>query len=214
MPSLRLVAQQALIGFATLAAALASRPPAGFTTRSISLPSGQTATIHENPALVFRAVSNDPSTPKLRHAKRLSYQPYTGTAGRSDYCGEAFPSFSSGGAGGGAATASDCHALELAYSDPVKGWWAIDAADFAVAAAAAAAPGGEVTLATSGTCKFSVKTSEGTPESALFGTNDIRFYLNQAQQGAVGGKIGASSSVSCNKAPGVSVSLTWTVSKA
>ncbi|KAK0707855.1 hypothetical protein B0H67DRAFT_588787 [Lasiosphaeris hirsuta] len=192
MPSLRLVAQQALIGFATLAAGFTSSPPAGFIARSISLPDGAIATIYENPALAFRAASDDSASPNLRHAKRVSYQSYTGTTGRSDYCGEAYPNYFYGDA---AATASDCHALEVAYNSPVKGWWAINAAEFA------AAPGGVVTLATSGTCKFSVKTSTGTPESALFGTNDIHFYLNFAQQSAVSGKIGAEASVSCNKAP-------------
>jgi len=197
--SLRLLALQAISGLGSLTNALAIMPTTpspyeGLTPREITLADGTVATIYENRALTFHsAPASEPAPPNK--AKRFQYVTYTGL-GRNDYCGEW-----SGPVTGGASAplASDCHAIALAYTrqtsfgaDAVLGYWAISAADWA------AAPGGWITLAASGTCKFPIALGWGqAPQAARFGANDLRFYMNWVTGQAVGGKSESSGGVSC-----------------
>ncbi|KAK5653470.1 hypothetical protein OQA88_8956 [Cercophora sp. LCS_1] len=183
-----------LLALSPLVDALATPSPyTGLTPRIITLPSGTSATIYENPSLTFHKIREE----NTHLNKRLQYTTYANPAdGRNDYCGE-WNTVVTGGES--APLATDCKAIALAYtrSTPLGdngalGYWVIEAADFA------AAPAGYVTLAASGTCKFAVKINSPQPlQRALFGANDLRFYTNSAVGSAVGGRVDATGSVSC-----------------
>lgn len=202
MPSsLRSWAQQALIGFAVMTHA-ATIPTttrldahAGLVPREFTLADESKSTIYENLAIRFvkDSSSSAPESPHL--ARRLSYQKYTTPNGRNDYCGESNPNLSFGAT---APLASDCLAIADAYTESihtggVKAYWVATANDFANA------PGGYLTLASHGTCKFLIKINSGQPlQTVYFGANDLRFYIRGAAQNAQSGKVEALGSVSCN----------------
>lgn len=80
----------------------------------------------------------------------------------------------------------------------------IDAADFSNG------PGGYVTLATSGSCKFSIRIADsGAAADAFFGANDVRFYINYALHSASNGKIEADAPVHCSTGGSGSVSIEY-----
>jgi hypothetical protein len=191
--SLGLLAQQTLLGLAALANALTTPSPyAGLVPRDVTLADGTVAVIYENPAITFH---------KTRAAvplnKRLQYNTYpTPGAGRNDYCGEWNTQVTGGDS---APLAADCAAIAQAYTiqtpDGARGalgYWSISVADWN------SAPGGWVTLAASGTCKFPIALEVNQPvRNALFGANDVRFYTNSAVGSAVGGRSEAAGTVSC-----------------
>ncbi|KAK0644088.1 hypothetical protein B0T16DRAFT_192823 [Cercophora newfieldiana] len=195
--SFRLLAQQTLLSLLSLTTALVTPSPyEGLVPRDVTLADGTIAVVYENPALTFHKIRDADVLPSTL-TKRLQYITYaTPAAGRNDYCGE-WNTVVSGGPD--APLASDCSAIAQAYTIQTSlgasgalGYWSISVADWN------AAPGGWVTLAASGTCKFPVALSSGQPvQNALFGANDLRFYTNSAVGSAVGGKSEARGSVSC-----------------
>lgn len=213
--SLRLWAQQALISFAamthaaTIPTTTTSPLHAGLVPREFTLADGTKSIIYENRAIRFVEASSAPPAPHL--ARRLSYHTYTPPNGRNDYCGESNPNLSFGPT---AAQASDCLAIADAYTESintggVKAYWIATARDFANA------PGGYLTLASHGTCKFPIKINEGQPlQTVYFGANDLRFYIRGAVQSAQNGKIEALGSVSCNNnTDGFFVSVEYKVTR-
>jgi hypothetical protein len=216
--SLRLLAQQALLGL-TLVRALAIDPRSpsspdytGLTPREFSLADGTVTTVWENLALFVREPQPQPLPPlesqesnnHHKKKKRLQYITYAQPIdGRNDYCGEWNPTPSSPPTG---ALVSDCRALATAYSrqtslgeEGALGYWQAVAADFA------GAPGGWLTLAAVGTCKFPIRIPFDPLQPVRFGAGDLRFYANSAAgsaPGGAGGRVEAEGGVSCNNGTG------------
>ena len=219
--SLRLLAQQTLSGLTLVRAALAIVPRSpsspdytGLTPREFSLADGTVATIWENLALLVREPQPQPqplppplesqesqeSNNQHKKKKRLQYITYARPIdGRNDYCGEWNPTPSSPPTG---ALVSDCRALATAYSrqtslgeEGALGYWQAVAADFA------GAPGGWLTLAAVGTCRFPIRIPFDPLQPVRFGAGDLRFYANSAAAaapGGAGGRVEAEGGVSCN----------------
>ncbi|KAK3316965.1 hypothetical protein B0H66DRAFT_535203 [Apodospora peruviana] len=196
--SLRILVLQAIVGLA--AGAVLSNAPASadLTTRQ---PSPESAEILSGPNLLFTPVvatrdANAPSlgSPKLliarKHTKkRLNYT--DNAPGEDNYCGE---SVGANEVFDPATTPlqADCNAIAAKFSDPVKGYWTIFPSD------QAAAPGGWVTLAKSGTCAFKVRLDPPqTPQTFKYGTNDVRFFTTVYSRDAQGGHIQAESGAAC-----------------
>jgi Pathogen effector len=205
MPSLTLrVLAQAIIGLAATALALPHAStvghPSDLVAREVQLRDGSFATIHENRNLAFTtrgpSGTTEPSSPL---DKRFNYT----NPGYPDYCGEAtaIETF-----GDSAPLASDCETIAQTYAFPVSGFWTILPEDFA------AAPGGQVTIASSGTCKFAVRSLNDPVIFAHFGTNDLHFYIQSCVGDAQNGRIQALSDIACSNGVTASVGLEWKMS--
>ncbi|KAK3682887.1 hypothetical protein B0T22DRAFT_296101 [Podospora appendiculata] len=205
--SLHLLAQLAIAGLAA-AAAIASPPVKDTTDLAARDANPSPATVHVSPLITFTRSPEDTHDPATRRAltprtSKNKKKDFIYTAsGQSSYCmddeGEPITTTSSD------PLSADCQAI--AYAWPNAGYWTIPAA------ATAAAPGGVVTLLTSGTCAFKLHLLTGTapPYDFLFGTNDLRYYIGVYVRQAVGGHIGVKGTASCwNPTPGYFPANYW-----
>ncbi|KAK3332694.1 hypothetical protein B0T19DRAFT_109550 [Cercophora scortea] len=200
--SLHLLAQLAITGLAA-AAAIASPPVAKdtITTDLASRDANPSPVVHINPLITFTRSpidTHDPPTARsltARTSRTTKKKDFIYTPGQSSYCmedeGEPITTTSND------PLAADCQAIANAW--PGEGYWTIPAS------ATAAAPGGIVTLLTSGTCAFKLHllTGGAAPYDFLFGSNDLRYYIGVYVRQAVGGHIGVKGTASCwNQVPG------------
>jgi len=183
--TLRLLAHQALLGFATLTSALAILPP----------------DTSANPAAVAK--------------RAVTYHTYTdSTVNSNDYCGEANPNTSTSQNSPLAADCTaiaDAYTENTGNGvlGSPKAYWTVDLPDFV------SSPDGFVTLATSGTCRFRIKYYEQVLNTVYFGANDLRFYMRQALQSVdAQGRVEARGAVSCYaNAPGKFATIEWWVAR-
>jgi len=183
--TLRLLAHQALLGFATL-------------TSAVAIVSPDTSA---NPVAIAK--------------RAITYHTYTDpTVGRNDWCGESNPDTSTSQNSPLAAdcTAIANAYTENSSSgvlDAPKAYWTVDLPDFV------SSPDSFVTLATSGTCRFRIKYYEQVLNTVYFGANDLRFYMRQALQSVdAQGRVEARGAVSCYaNAPGAFATIEYWVAR-
>lgn len=160
-----------------------------------------------NKDILFTRTPDDaPSSPlsPLLLAKRATHTP----GGRNDYCGEAVPQYSTNP---NSPLATDCRNIPNLSPANVSGYWTISQAE--------STGFNWITLGQSGTCKFRVRLLNGygqTPRKFVFGTNDLRFYVNAHTYTNVdsAGRVEVASGVYCNDGTATgTVYLDWSIAK-